>query len=151
MQLSNTHSAKCFRPILWRSYPSSALARSMDQPTDTICKSFLSQLLPFAFVTYVINRGNALVLDSMDRLVVYNMREGCAFHNLPSMVRTTDASYTNNRNDGNPYCNQGIASLANATYVASVSKHGVIHILRSRDGSRAGSLKISGAMIRKSG
>ena len=72
------------------------------------------------------------------------MREGCAFHNLPSMVRTIDASHANNRDDGNPYCNQGIASLANA-YVASVSKYGVIHILRTPDGSQAGSLKISGA------
>jgi hypothetical protein len=77
--------------------------------------------------------------------VVYNLKEGCAFHDFPSMVRTTDASYAKNRDDGNPYCNQGIASLANAIYVTTVSKHGVIHILRTRDGSQAGSLRISGA------
>jgi hypothetical protein len=89
------------------------------------------------------NRGNALVLDSMDRLVVYNMHKGCAFYNLPGMVRTM---HSGNRDDGNPYCNQGISSIANASYVASVSKRGVIHILRARDGSRAGSLKLSGTI-----
>ena len=75
---------------------------------------------------------------------MYNLHDGCTLYNMPSMVRTMDAAYASNRNDGNPYCNQGIASLGNATYVASVSKHGIIHILRARDGSRAGSLKISG-------
>ena len=74
--------------------------------------------------------------------MVYNLKEGCAFYDFKSMVRTMDAK---NRDDGNPYCNQGIASLANAIYVATVSKHGVIHILRTRDGSQAGSLRISGA------
>jgi hypothetical protein len=81
------------------------------------------------------NRGNALVLDSMDRLVVYNLHEGCAFYDLPGMVRTMDVSHASNRDDGNPFCNQGIALLANGSYVATVSKRGVIHILRTRDGS----------------
>ena len=92
------------------------------------------------------NSGNALVIDSMDRLVVYDLHKGCDFYDLPGMVRSVDVSYANNREDGNPYCNQGVALLANASYVATVSKHGVIHILRTRDGSRAGSLKTSGTV-----
>jgi hypothetical protein len=116
----------------------------MDIPIMTICQSFLSQFLSFFISIYRLNRGNALVTGSMDRLVVYSLKDGCAFYNLPNMVRTMDAPYASNRDDGNPYCNQGIALLGNATYVASVSKHGIIHILRTRDGSQAGSLKIPG-------
>ena len=75
---------------------------------------------------------------------MYSMHKGCAFYKLANMDPTTNASYASGRDDGNPYCNQGIAPLVNATYVASVGKHGIIHILRTRDGSRAGFLKISG-------
>ena len=76
--------------------------------------------------------------------MAYSLRDGCAFYSLPNMTRSMDTEYVD---DGNPYCNQGVVSLKNATYIASVSKHGVIRILRTRDGSRAGSLKIPGNMI----
>jgi len=55
-----------------------------------------------------------------------------------------DAACEGNQNDGSPYCNQGIALLKNATYVASISKCSIIHILRTQDGSQAGWLNIPG-------
>lgn len=99
----------------------------------------------FNFDQFLLDRGNALVLDSMDRLVLYSLRKGCTFYDFRTIAPfSLDAACEGSRNDGSPYCNQGIALLKNATYVASVSKRGVIHILRTRDGSQAGWLNIPG-------
>ena len=74
---------------------------------------------------------------------MYNLHSGCSFYNMPNMIHSMDAECAKH-DGGNPYCSQGIASLKNGTYVASVSKHGIVHISRSQDGSRAGCLKIPG-------
>jgi hypothetical protein len=79
----------------------------------------------------------------MERLVIFNLQDGCSFYALPKMIRTTDSVHLPSF-DGNPLCSQGITSMRDGNYVASVSGTRVINIFRTRDGNRAGRLKLPG-------
>jgi hypothetical protein len=81
----------------------------------------------------------------MERLLVLNWGHGFSMYDFQTVTAHNPASMPLIHHRGsNGLCNQGLASMRNGSYIASVLDRGVIQLWKAREGTSAGFLKITG-------
>lgn len=81
----------------------------------------------------------------MERFLVLNWGHGFSMYDFQTVTTSNSASAPLIHNHGsNVLCNQGLASMRNGSYVASVLDRGIIQLWKAREGTSAGFLKLTG-------